>query len=595
MPSNPQITTAELDFDTLLEAIKSYMSQHEDLLDANFDGSVLAQIADVLAYNTHLLALVANFSLNETFLDSAQLRSSLVSHAKPLGYVPNSKTASLAIIDVAALSVPAATADLTLSALTEFSASIDDETYTFYTLEDYVATEAGDYTFEDVEIYEGTWKTKKFFVDNADDDYPIYVIPDFNIDTDTIVVVVRDGIGSTDLETYVRATAITDLDSDSAVYFLQESPRGYYEIAFGEGISGKRPPVGSIVEVSYLATNDKDANGISSFTTTATVDGFDLSISTITASAGGADRESIESIRFNAPLLRSSQNRLVTVNDFSAFVNNQISNIEALNIWGGEDNDPPNYGHVYIAAKPVGSDGLSAIQKTQLEALIRERSVIDLRPVFVDPSYQYLVVEADVVYDSSKTSLSESQLKTALASVIETYGDDELADFDSVFYLSKLLSDLDDYSNAILGSTATVFFQNRLFPTLNARDSYEFSTVEAIKTPSTSTDSVLTSTGFSTVVNSVTVTAFIRNIPGSTTLEMYYISGSSEVIISNVGSIDSSMGSVSVGPFTPTAYDATKGIQFTITPQSQTAISPLRNLLLRIDTDETAVSVTKGV
>lgn len=590
-----QIKTSELDFDTLRESLKEYLGNHKDLQDADFEGSVLSQILDVLAYNTHINALTANFSINESFLDSSQLRSSIVSHARPLGYTPNSKTGSIATVDITALAVPDGTGTLTLPKYSSFTASIDNASYTFVNTEQVTADSTTSYIFEDVDIKQGKVKTKSFYVDNTTDDYPIYVIPDENIDTDTMEVVVRDGISSTSIETYTLITQVSELDSDSQVYFLHESPRGYYEIAFGEGIIGKRPAPGSIIEVTYLSTSGADANNAKTFSTSVEVDNLSLSVATVSASAGGTSKETNESIRFNAPLLRASQNRLVTTNDYSAFIQNQVSNIEALNVWGGEDNDPVTYGHVFIAAKPVGSDALSDSVKEQLTTLIRRKSVIDLRTQFVDPTYAYLNISGSVTFDASKTSLSSTQLEAAIADRISTYGTSTLSNFNSTFYLSSLLTHIDDYSDAILGSDASVDYQLRLFPTLGANDTYSIYTVGEIKSPSAvaSSSRVIQSTGFSTIVNGETVTAFIRNKSGSTTLEMYYVSGSTEVIISNTGSFDATSGKITVGPFQPSALlSATKGIQFTITPADDAVINPLRNLLLVIDSDESKVVAT---
>ena len=588
------ITTSELDFDTLVQSIKDYMGNHPDLSDADFDGSVLAQLVDVLAYNTHLMAQVANFSLNETFLDSAQLRSSLVSHARPLGYTPNSRTGSVAVVDITALNVPSGSGTLTLPKHTSFTASIDDVSYSFVTTEEKETNEAANYVFEDVRIKQGTVKTKTFIVDNSTDEYPIYVIPDENVDTDTITVVVRDGPTSTSITTYTLATKASELDTDSTIYFLHESPRGYYEIAFGEGNIGTRPSAGSQIEVTYISTQGPDANNARTFSTSATVDGYTLNVTTVAASVGGSNKESNESIKFNAPLLRASQNRLVTVEDYSAFIQNNISNLEALNVWGGQDNIPVNYGHVYIAAKPIGSAALTDIQKEQLTNLIRPRSVIDLRVVFDDPITAYLNATVSVTYDPSKTALSSDQLETAISNRITDFGETNLSNFESRFYKSALTTFIDDYSDAILGSEASINYQLRLNPTLGATETYTLNTVGSIASPSATTRRIVQSTGFNTVVNGQTVTAFIRNKSNSTTLEMYYLSGTTEIIISNVGTIDTDNGVITVGPFTPTGLtNATKGIQFTIVPADDSVVVPLRNLLLEIDADETRTVATE--
>lgn len=592
-----KVLTSELDFDTIKASIKSYLEQHEEFSDYDFDASGLNILLDALAYNTHQLALVANFTTNESFLDSAQLRSSLVSLAKPLGYTPRSKTASTAVIDIQALSVPSGSGTLTLPQYTQFTTTIDNVSYTFITLEEYQTTEAEDYIFENVQIYEGKIVTKKFFIDgnNVNKTYNYYVIPDANVDTSTLTALIRDGYGSSSVTNLAKATEVADLSSDTNVYFIYETPNGYWEISLGDDIVGVGPQEGTILEVTYLTTNGKDANGAISFATSATVSGYSLSTTLVSKAAGGADKEAIESIRFNAPLSFAAQNRLVTVADYKQFILNNASYVEALNIWEGKDNDPPEYGKVFISIKPTSGDEITATQQTNLETLLAKKSVLNITPKFVTPTYQYLQITVNFVYDSSKAVLDQESLESAVRQTVIDYGTTNLASFNSVLRKSNLQTTIDNSRESILSSDVDIKIRKRFLPTLGALDIYEVPLTIAPKTPSSVTDYVVASTGFTYTDAGTNYTAFIRNKAETTQLELYRIAGSTEVIIlEDVGSIDIVNKKLTIGPFQPTAFlNATKGIELIITPEDDATIRPLRNSLLIIDEDVISVSSTK--
>ena len=587
-----QILTAELDFDTLKTEIKTYLSQYSGFTDYDFDAAGLNILVEALAYNTHQMAKIANFSLNESFLDTAQLRASLVSHSKALGYTPRSRTAPSATIDVTALSVPASTDDLTLPKYSLFTTSVDSTTYNYYTLDEYTATEAGSYIFEDVVVFEGTLKTKKFFIDADEDEYPVYVIPDAAIDTSTMTVILRDGVGSSTTTTLTKATTISQLDSTSDIYLINEAPNGTWELTLGDGVIGDKPDEGTILEITYLATNGADSNGATSFSTSVTVGGFSLSPALVSKSAGGAAKENIESIRFNAPLTFSSQNRLVTAEDYSSFISNNTSFVEVINVWGGEQNVPVDYGTVYICVKPIGADAMTTAQQAEITTLLSGKSVLNIDPKYEDPTYQYFDITCNVKYDTNKTSLSQAQLETQIANTISTWGTDNLTNFDTTFYKSNLMTAIDASDEAIISSDVDAKIRKRFFPTLGALDSYTVEFTFDLLSPSSSTSSVVTSTGFTYQDDGVNYTAFLRNKVGSTQLEIYRLTGSTEtIIVPNAGSVDLSNKQLSIGPIQPQAFlDATKGIEIILTPNDDISISPLRNQLLIIDTSATSVS-----
>lgn len=587
-----QILSAELDFDTLKDSIKTYLSQFDEFTDYDFDASGLNIFIEALAYNTHQLAKVANFGLNESFLDTAQLRSSIASHAKTLGYVPRSKTAPVATLDIEALAVPSGSGSITIPKYTAFTTSVNGQSYTYYTIDDYTTTEDDDYVFSNVLVYEGSVKTKKFFIDSEETAYPVYVIPDQNIDISTLKVIIRNGVGSTSTRTLIRATLIGQLNSESDIYLINESANGYYELTIGDGVIGARGEEGEILEATYITTNGKDSNGARSFSTSATVGGYSLSITLVNNSSGGADKESIESIRFNAPLAFAAQNRLVTKEDYKSFIQNNFSFVESINVWGGEENVPVSYGTVYISVKPIGADTLTDLQKTQIETGISGKSVLNIDPVFDDPTYQYLDIDCDIFYDQSRTSLTKAQLQAEVRETIHEFGDDNLLNFGTTFYKSKLMTAIDNSNSSIISSDVDVNIRKRFFPVLGALDVYELTVTVPIKNPSSSTTPVLQSCGFTYTIDGVNYTAFLRNKEESTTLEVYRLNGTNEVIIlSNAGSIDLSTNTITIGPFQPTGFlNNAKGIELIITPQDDISISPIRNQLLVIDEDATTVN-----
>ena len=321
------ITSTDLDFDTIKTRLKDYFKRQNEFTDYDFEASGLSNILDVLAYNTHFNGLTTNFALNESFLNTAQLRSSIISHAEALGYVPRSYASSLAKLAIT-ITIPDTNRPslVTLPRNTQFTTSIDSVSYTFQTREQYTAVPdtSGTYTFKtsegisDIPVYEGTEKTKTFFVGDTADSQ-IYVIPDLTMDTTTIRVRVFDEAGGSTFDTYTNIKSATRITATSTHYQIKEVPNGYYEVIFGDGIStGKAPVAGNKIVIDYLSTKGPDANGASVFSTTAQVEGISLVHTTTSAAAGGSFREGIESIRQNAPLYFTSQRRMVTAEDYTS-------------------------------------------------------------------------------------------------------------------------------------------------------------------------------------------------------------------------------------------------------------------------------------
>ena len=590
-----RITPSQLDFEQIKESIKQYFKDSGEFNDYNFEGSGLSAIMDALAYNTHLQALMANFSLNEAFLDSAQLRGSVVSHAKSLNYMPGSRNSSQATLNVT-INNETADGDLSLPKYTLFSTTVNDISYTFYTLEEYTTNAAANYIFSDVAVHEGTLLTKRFIVDADANNTPVYVISDPNLSVDSIQVQVRSGLGSTDVTSYRRPNNISDFTSEAEIYFIAESASGFYELTFGDGVAGKAPAEGSIIEVKYLSSSADAANGAKIFSTNATTNGNSMGVATATAAFGGAERESVESVRFNAPKAFAAQDRAVTENDFKALITRAVNYIETINVYGGQKATPPEYGKVFIAIKPVGADALTDTQKNQLlENVLNDRVILSITPELIDPEIQYLAVTATVDYDSTKTTLTQQQLQTKIKNTITTFGNDNLLGFSTPFRRSQLTTAIDQSDAAVVSSNVTVKLQRRVVPAIGVAARYDLSFTEPFASVS-SFDYILSSDDFQYEVNGVNYTVKLRNKTGTNQIEIYRSSASGDiVVVDDAGTIDTTNNTISLIPFKPSGInDAVEGIRLFVEPLNQNTLSPDRNILLRFDDENITVAASKN-
>ena len=586
---------SKLDFTDIKTSLKKYLEESDVFNDHDFEGSGLSTLLDVLAYNTHINAMTANFSTNEAFLDTAQLRGSVVSHAKALNYLPRSMRAASASVRINVLNVTDTSVEYTIPKYTKFTTRIDNVVYTFYLLEEHTLTSSNNFT-ADVTIYEGKLLNKRFIVDayNADD-YPIYVIPDQNCDTSTLEVLVKDGLNSTESDTYTVPKNVGELASTFNNYFIYESSNGYYEMILGDGIIGKKPPAGSVIDAKYLKTGGELANGAFEFACTDSFSGKALSTTTLVKASGGAQRESVNSIRFNAPKSFSAQNRAVTENDYSIFLQQEVPYIESLNVWGGETHDEPEYGVVFICVKPVGADTLTDSQKENiLETVLDNKNIITVTPKFIDPEFQYIEVKMDVRYEPKNTILTKSQLETNIKNTIVQYGEDNLSSFNSVLRKSRLETYIDQSNTAIVSVSSRILLQRRLKPLLGVKARYNLKFTLPIA-PVTSADHILTSDAFDYQQNGITYPCYVRNKKNSTVLEIYRAGQNGEVIVQDdVGYIDTAKNTVVLLPFTPVGYSNSEdGIRFTAVPADENNIYPQRNLLVAIDSTNTAVSATE--
>lgn len=485
MAQNNSVNVVNLDFAQIKESLKTYLRNQTVLKDYDFDGSVLNTLLDVLAYNTHYQAFYSNMIANEMFLDSALVRSSIVSHAKHLGYLPSSIRASKALVNVV-LNTPA-TSDTYIARGTEFvGTNLAGTRYKFVNLET-VFAEAGDTTIGPFNLYEGTLR-RITYIYNKDTKLGSYlIIPNDKADISTIKVNVyksiTDTTGIDDVWSY--GGDYLTLEPSSKVYFLQERDAGIYELYFGDGILGQQPETGNVVSIEYLETNGSDGNGVVAFTKT------DSAISSIAfqtegdVTFGGSDRETTGSIKYNAPKFYQTGNRAVTENDYEALVYKKYPNVASVNVYGGETVVPPRYGTVFIAIKPSSGGLLTTSEKIDLENDIRKNnSIVTITPRVVDPDYIDLVLDSTVIYSPSTLSISPGVLKTLAISYIYGYSAVNVEQFGRNFYYSKLAEGINNIHKSVLGVYSKIKMRKASdISTIRASRSFSFNFGNALYHP----------------------------------------------------------------------------------------------------------------
>jgi hypothetical protein len=455
------INVSELDFDSIKSNLITYFKRDDSpFKDWNFQGSGLNTILDVLAYNTHYNAMLAHMSINETFLDTAQLRSSVVSNAKLLGYIPNSFNAPKAVIAIsfAPKADSAINKFIVLPRGSRFSSVLNGTNYIFSTVEAHQLTydaSINRYTGA-VPVYEGVFRTQKYQV-NANLQYPEYVLDSINVDISKISVRVYANGDSSNYTVFTKFESFDIISSENPLYFIQENTLGRYEISFGDGRFGKRPNNLSIIEVEYFVTNGSAANGCVQFNYIGGLfaeDTQDIVINTPIISlftdnegksygaSGGTEKETLDSIRFNAPLAYVAQNRAVTINDYASIIKSEFPKSESISVWGGENHIPKSYGKVFVSIKPKDGLYLSEEDKNFIYSFLRPRSVLTIQPVIVDPYYVKLSLDVLIKYNRNITDLSKTELEQKIKSYIIDYNDTTLESFDKVFTYSSLLSNV---------------------------------------------------------------------------------------------------------------------------------------------------------
>ena len=603
MTSKRRLNISELDFDQIKSNLKTYLKADPNFTDYDFEGSILSSVIDLLAYNTFYNAFTANAAINEVFLDTAQLRNNVVSHAKMLGYVPRSKTSAFTYLNVVVVSPVGAPASLTLDRGTRFTTLVDGIVYEFVNLEAVTITPtSGEYLFPAVKVNQGRLKKTQYIVDNSNE-RQTFAIPEENVDISTITIKVKENTTVSTYTVFARNNDVTNINGSSNVYFIQEGLDGKYEVYFGDNIFGKKLSPGNVVQIEYLVTDADKANGASLFSladtiqgnTSVTISSVNSTGTTFNRSGGGGDRETIDSIKYNAPLTFLSQNRVVTADDYKATILNNYSNIETITAWGGEENEPPEYGKVYVSIKPKDAEALTAVQKQFIvDSILRTKNVVSITPELVDPTYTYVTMEVFFKYDPNLTDKTAGELKDLVISVISSYNDNELKKFDGVFRYSKLTGQIDKSNVSILNTVMRVNMEKRFIPITNAITKYEIE-FSAPLYAEHSNEPIVQTDAIEIEGKSVYVKNYIDSYGiGLYKLKTYQMIGEEEVVINpDVGYVDVTNGLVVLNGVNITNYDTTKGYISLHAKPNSFDIAPKRNQLVLINMG--LVSVTPEI
>ena len=590
-----KLKVSELDFDQIKTNLKNFLNDQNEFADYNFDGSAMSILLDLLAYNTHYNAFYLNMVVNEMFLDTASLRNSVVSRAKHLGYTPTSVRGAKAYIDITI--TPANTpSNIIIEKDTQFTSTVNGISYIFATTGSTTinVNANGIYTSANVELSQGIPLTHRYTANTADPDQR-YILPNANTDTSTLTVQIQTSATNTNLYTYSVANDTTTINSTSNVYFLEEDTDSRYRVYFGDDIIGRKLVDGNIIVLKSLISDATAPNGAKTFTPVSTVGGYsNVTVSTLTSASGGADRDTISSIKFNAPKSYQAQNRAVTINDYIRILQRDYTAAESVVAWGGEDNDPPVYGKVYIAVKPTSGLTLSTTTKNDIKNnILGKRNIVSITPEIQDPDYLYVTIDSTVKYDSSKTANTSATIADLISNTIYSYGTDNLGLFSNEFRYSPLIKKIDESETSIESSLSTVKLKRTFTPSINVASSYTLKFSNEIFHPYTDYIDSVTSTQFSHVDDSNTAQIQCSLQDSNGIMQVYRTVGANRVIVANnVGTVSYTTGLVSLSNFKPTLItDGTANVDVTIALASSD-ITPVRDQILLITNNDISVTMS---
>ena len=593
MASDNNLKLDALDFQGIKTNFKSYLQAQDQFRDYNFEGSGLNVLLDLLAYNTYYNSFYLNMVAAEAFLPTAQKRNSVVNLAKSLNYTPRSVT-SASISGTATVTVTGSPTSVTIPAYTSFTGSVDGVTYNFLNTSSVILTPLSGVYSSAITLREGRYINRRYTT-NLNDPDQRFLIPNKNVDTSTLAVSVLNSSVDSTTRTFSKVESLVEVASTTRVYYIEEVEDGQFEIKFGDGFFGVALDAGNIVVLEYLVSNGSSANDIETLTYADAIAGVTtISFVSTDPATGGADRESINQIKFNAPKSYGAQNRVVTADDYKTLMLQQAT-VDSCVVWGGEDNDPPTFGKVFIAVKPTTGDVLTATEKLNLiNSVIKPKKVLTISTEIVDPEYIFIIVDATVKYQSDTTILSAAEIKQLVIDTIKTYNLNEINQFSKYFRYSKLSRLIDVTERSILSSVTTAQMRKEVDIQLGVGTRYEI----AFSNPIDNATTGRPSTHPNGVGNKITSNAFTFGGFSNCFLEdnngiirIYRVLGIENIAVSvNAGTIDYTTGKIILTNFAPTAFnDGSTTLKITAAPQDKD-ILPLRGQIITIrDAD---ISVT---
>lgn len=592
----------ELDFDGIKNNLKLFLASQSEFSDYDFEASGLSVLIDLLAYHGHYNAIMAHTTANEAFLDSAIKRNSVASIAKTMGYTARSARSSRSTINLVV--VPDATytsSAFTLSRDKIFTTALNGRNYNFYPIKDYTVTKeerSGVTAFylDNVELAEGLRVENSQIVEAGGEQGPV-LMANPGVDTTTVRCRIQTSVTNTALVTYAFSDNILDVTNQSTVFFIEEALNGFYEVIFGDGVIGKKLDLGNIVRLDYIATNGEAANGATSFTAPTNLTGSNetVTLTVVSNSAGGASQESVDSIRFNAPRFNATKNRAVTANDYKSLILTSNSNVKSVSVWGGEDNDPPIYGKVFISLQP--KEGLIITQDDK-DAIVRDfiepRQPISIQSEFVDPEFTFIGLKTTVQYDAKKTTLTAGAVENAVAATIENYFNNNLNSLDANFFYSKLTADIVKSSASIVAVNLELRLQKRFTPTTGKESKYTLQFNNKLNPLS------VTSNFFNATINGATYKVYVADTPaadvvapdynGSGTLVLK-TSDKNIVVDANAGTIDYDTGKVTLNNLNVSSISGTNVTQININAQPHESAKDIKTSILTRTTEESSSAV----
>jgi len=594
--NSSNINITDLDFDDVSKSLKEYLKGQTTLKDYDFEGSNLSVLVELLAYSAHTSAFNANMVASEMFLDTAQIRKNVVSRAKELGYTPSSRTAAKASFDLTVTNPTSVNAEtptsLTINRGHEFTTVFDGTSYTFISLDNKTITPTiGTFVFNDLTIHQGKLSTDIYRYDNqvSNQRFPML---NGNIDTSTISVNITS---NNTVSAWTQAGDLTGIRTTSTVWYLQENDEGLFELYFGDGIIGAEPKDGDLITISYLVTDNNHANGANIFSMSTSINGNSAVTFTNTVSAsGGKDIETPDQIKFSASKFYTSQNRLVTVQDYKAKLQDLYPGADSIAVWGGEDNTPKAYGKVFVALKPSQySNNLTTAEKSTLKRSLSELCVLTVRPEIVDAEILQILISTNFKYDPTKTSQTKTALETLVRAAILSFDDSELKGFDTLFRHSQLTSKIDNTETSLLSNITNIKLRKNYTTVVDGTaSSISLDFGNSAYNPHAGHNSmgggVISSSGF---FISGDINNYFFDDDGQGNLRRFYLNGSTRVYADNTaGTIIYSTGVISINSLTYSSTSNTDAsIDFTLIPSSNDVIST-KNQLLDITASEISVT-----
>jgi len=580
MAANTALTVAGLDFDSIRLNLRNFIAGRSEFSDFDFEDSAIGTLLDLLAYNTYYMSFYANMAANESFLDTAQIYDNVVSRAKMIGYLPNSARGATANVKVTFTSAVANASfrTITVAKNTRFTTLVNGVSYIFVTPKSYSIKANTANRFNGyIDITEGTPLTHRYAFTTANTSF---VLPNANTDISSISVDVTTG-GNT--QTYIQATDLTTVNSSSKVFFIEPDKNKLYKVGFGDNVLGTRPAYNSTVLISYRVCNGVRPNGANNFTASGTVGGqSSFTLSTIERAIGGADVETTDSIRFNAPRLYETQGRAVTSEDYRRIILQNNPDISGVNVWGGEENSPPVYGKVYASLTAKQGTLISTRRKNQIKADMRKYNVQTIDMEIVDPTYLYINPVITVRYDPLKTTLSASEIGDAVANKIIQYESTYLNRFEGKFRYSRFLDILDSASTSIESTTADISVQKRFIPSLTGENTYTLTFNRPIFHPNDGYVSAVSSNAFG-----YSGEQCYFDDDGFGNVRIYFLRNAQKnFVIDNIGSIDYNTGKIVLNSFRPQSLNGEINLSVKIADYN---VYPIRNQILLISNSRVKV------